>query len=97
MPDNGAHLALEKDVVVDVVVTPATAAPDTWILSDRLRRQLGELRQSSSGGFVISPEPESALAGMGLASYASLDDAMSAIATHMKGLCQLSSGDERKR
>jgi hypothetical protein len=78
---------------VDVVVTPARAAQDTWLLSDRLSRHLGKIYQAP-GGFFISPASDSALEGVPLASHASLDAAMSAIENHTKGACQLSRGNE---
>ena len=77
---------------MDVVVTPADNKPDTWMLSDRLGRTVGEIHRASNGQVVVQSEPKSALSGLRGNLYGSLDDAMSAIATHMKGECQLSSG-----
>jgi hypothetical protein len=82
---------------VDVVVTPAESKPGTWTLSDRLGRPLGEIYQASNGQVVIHPNPTSALSRVRTTQYASLDEAMSAIAHHMKGECQLSSSDEKRR
>ena len=78
---------------MDVVVTPARAAQDTWLLSDRLARHLGEIYQSPAG-FVISPASGSVLEGISLVSYVSLDAVMSAIERHTKGACQLLKGDK---
>jgi hypothetical protein len=77
---------------VDVVVTPAELRPGTWMLSDRLRRPLGTITEVSLQLFIVHAEGNSGLAGMETANFSSLDSAMSAIAKHMKGECQLSSG-----
>ncbi len=80
---------------MDVVVTPAALkSAGTWTLSDRLGRPLGTITAVSPSLFVINATRDSRLAGMGTANFPSLDDAMTAIARHMKGECQLSSGDE---
>jgi hypothetical protein len=81
---------------VDVVVTPAEFKLDTWTLSDRLGRPLGEIYQATNGQVLIHPDPKSALSGIANSPYVSLDDAMSAIALHMKGECQLSGGAKRR-
>jgi hypothetical protein len=77
---------------MDVVVTPAEFKPGTWTLSDRLRRPLGIITEVSPTIFVVTADRNSGLSKMGSVSFVSLDDAMSAIARHMKGECQLSSG-----
>ena len=82
---------------MDVVVTPAESKPGTWTLSDRLGRPLGEIYQASNGQVVIHPNPTSALSRVRTTQYASLDEAMSAIAHHLNGVCQLSSSDEKRR
>jgi hypothetical protein len=87
----------DGEVAVDVVVTPAEVKPGTWTLSDRLGRPLGEIYQASNGQVIIHPNPTSALSRVRTTQYASLDEAMSAIAHHMKGECQLSSSDEKRR
>jgi hypothetical protein len=87
----------EKEAAVDVVVTPAEFIPDTWTLSDRLGRPLGKITELSQELFVIEAGPSSSPLKMTIATFPSLDSAMSAIATIMKGECQLSSGDKRQR
>jgi hypothetical protein len=82
------------EVAVDVVVTPAKVKPGTWTLNDRLGRPLGTITEASPSLFVVNPAPNSGLSKMASASFVSLHDAMSAIARHMKGECQLSSGDD---
>jgi hypothetical protein len=82
---------------MDVVVTPAEFKPGTWTLSDRLGRPLGEIYQASKGQAIIHPIPTSILSGIRTAQYASLDEAMSAIAIYMKGECQLSNSAEKRR
>ncbi|EIM30148.1 hypothetical protein [Microvirga lotononidis] len=77
---------------MDVVVTPAEFRPGTWILSDRLQRPLGTITEVSLSLFIIHAEGNPGLAGMETATFSSLDSVMSAIAKHMKGECQLSSG-----
>jgi hypothetical protein len=85
---------LDGEAAVDVVVTPAEIKPGTWMLSDRLRRPLGTITEASPSLFVIHADGNSGLARMATADFPSLDDAMTAIARHMKGECQLSSGDK---
>jgi hypothetical protein len=82
------------EIAVDVVVTPAEFKPGIWTLSDRLGRAVGEIYQASNGQVLVHPDLKSALLGIQAIPYATLDDAMSAIASHMKGECQLSSGDK---
>jgi hypothetical protein len=77
---------------VDVVVTPAEFKPGTWMLSDRLRRPLGTITEVAPSLFTIQADGYAGLAGMEAANFPSLEIAMSAIAKHMKGECQLSSG-----
>jgi hypothetical protein len=79
---------------VDVVVRPAEFKPGTWTLSDRLGRPLGTITQISPSLFVIDADRNSRLFKMATANFPSLDSAMSAIASHMKGECQLSGDDE---
>jgi hypothetical protein len=79
---------------VDVVVRPAEFKPGTWTLSDRLGRPLGTITQISPSLFVIDAGRNSGLFKMATANFPSLDSAMSAIASHMKGECQLSGDDE---
>ena len=80
---------------MDVVVTLASMkSAGTWMLSDRLGRPLGTITEASPSSFVIDATRDSRLSGMGTANFPSLNDAMTAIARHMKGECQLSSGDE---
>ncbi|WP_114189394.1 hypothetical protein, partial [Microvirga aerophila] len=76
---------------MDVVVTPAAFKPRTWALSDRLGRPLGTITEASSSLFVIHPDRNSGLSKIGVANFPSLDEAMSAIARHMRGECQLAS------
>lgn len=83
------------EAAVDVVVLPAEFKPGTWTLSDRLGRPLGTITKASPSQFVITANPNSGLCGMASASFLSLDEAMSAIARHMRGECQLSVSDER--
>jgi hypothetical protein len=79
---------------VDVVVMPAKGKSGTWTLSDRLGRRLGKITEISQTLFVIEAESSSGPLRIATASFPSLDSAMSAIATHMKGECQLSSDDK---
>jgi hypothetical protein len=81
---------------VDVVVAPAEGKSGTWTLSDRLGRPLGTITEVSEALFVIEVDRNAGLVKMATANFPSLDSAMSAIATHMKGECQLSSGAKRR-
>ena len=76
---------------MDAVVTPAELKPGAWTLSDRLGRSLGTITEDSPSLFVIHADHSSGLFKMATASFLSLDAAMSAIARHMKGECQLAS------
>lgn len=80
---------------MDVVVTPAELKPaGIWTLSDRLGRPLGTITEASPFLFVIDAPRDSGLSEMGSDNFPSLNDAMTAIARHMKGECQLSSADK---
>jgi hypothetical protein len=78
---------------VDVVVTPAEFKPGTWMLSDRLRRPLGTITEVSPSLFTIQAGGKAGLARIESTNFVSLGSAMSAIAKHMKGECQLFSGN----
>jgi hypothetical protein len=91
--DKGYYSASSGEVSMDVVVTPAALKPaGTWTLNDRLGRPLGTITEVSPSLFVIDANRNSGLSAMGAANFPSLNDAMTAIARHMKGECQLSSG-----
>jgi hypothetical protein len=91
------YFASSGEAAVDVVVTPAELKPvGTWTLSDRLGRPLGAITQAFPSLFVIHAHRNTQLSGMDTASFPSLNDAMTAIVRHMKGECQLSSGDEKQ-
>jgi hypothetical protein len=80
---------------MDVMVTPAELKPaGIWRLSDRLGRPLGTITEASPSLFVINANRDSRLSGMATANFPSLNDAMTAIAHHMRGECQLSSADK---
>jgi hypothetical protein len=79
---------------MDVVLQPIGAASDEWCLKDRLGRHLGKVRRSSiSGNFEIAPEPTGKLQGVAPLRTSSLDAAMTTIAKHMGGTCELDSRD----
>jgi hypothetical protein len=84
---------IDGATAVDVVVTRAKINPGTWTLRDRLGRPLGTITEISPSLFVIDADRSSGLYKMATANFPTLDSAMSAIATHMKGECQLSSDD----
>ena len=79
---------------MDVNVTPARTERGTWILSDLLRRPVGQIAQILDGEFVIHQTQGSRLSGIKRGPYPSLDAALSAIETHTRGQCQLSSSNE---
>ncbi len=83
----------DGEAAVDVVVTPAELKPGTWMLSDRLRRPLGTITEVSPSLFTIQADGNLGLARLESTNFVSLGSAMSAIAKHMKGECQLSSGN----
>lgn len=71
---------------MDVVVIPSERTR-VWRLRDRLGRELGEIGCGSQDRFLIYPSPDSGLASVALRPFASLDEAMTEIACHMKGAC----------
>jgi hypothetical protein len=71
---------------MDVVVRPIGVRGTEWDLADRLGRPLGKIWKASV--FEIYPDPSSRLQGVE-SLHASLDEAMTAIARHMGGACQL--------
>jgi hypothetical protein len=80
---------------VDVNVTPSGTERGTWILSDLLRRPVGQIDQIwGDAEFVIRPIQDSRLSGIKSGPYAPLDAALSAIETHTRGQCQLSGGSK---
>ncbi len=79
---------------MDVNVTPARTQRGIWILSDLLRRPIGQIDRIVGAEFVIQPLPGSRLSGIKSGPYPSLDAALSAIETHTRGQCQLSSSNE---
>ena len=79
---------------MDVNVTPARTERGTWILSDLLRRPVGQIAQILDGEFVIYPTEGSKLSGIKRGPYPSLDAVLSAIETYTRGQCQLSSSNE---
>ena len=81
------------EAAVDVVVTRAKFKSGTWTLSDRLGRPLGTITETSPSLFVIDADRNSGLYKMATTNFPSLNGLMSAVATHMKGECQLSRDD----
>lgn len=78
---------------MDVVVTPSGPEGTSWTLKDRLGRSLGNIEKSGlATGYEIKPGPSSSLRAVPVF-YATLDDAMTAIARHMQGECTLDSQD----
>ena len=56
-PDRIRAPASGGDAVVDVNVTPARTERGTWILSDLLRRPVGQIAQILDGGVRHPPNP----------------------------------------
>jgi hypothetical protein len=52
-------------------------------------RDLGEITRAADGAFTVEPDEASDLVGVPTGPYASLDDALSAIAAHLQGQCRL--------
>lgn len=91
--DRDSYATEKVPPLMDVVLTPTGSAGDAWSLKDRLGRSLGKItKPKNSDDFQITPEPNSALAGI-KAGYASLDEAMSAIERKTNGACTLDSQD----
>jgi hypothetical protein len=78
---------------MDVVVTPTGSEGTSWSLKDRLGRHLGDIERSGlATGFEIKPKPSSSLQAVPT-SHATLNEAMTAIASQMQGECTLDSQD----
>ncbi|MHB2208282.1 hypothetical protein [Methylobacterium sp. CM6257] len=78
---------------MDVVVTPTGSEGTSWSLKDRLGRLLGAIELSGlATGFEIKPELSGGLRAVPTF-HATLNDAMTAIAKHMRGECSLDSRD----
>ena len=73
---------------MDVLVSRGQGAK-VWQLRDRLGRDLGLISWLPQGYF-IRPVPGTTLSAVALRPFATLDDAMAEIATHAKGVCELS-------
>jgi len=71
---------------MDVILTPTGSKGASWSLKDRLGRHLGEIREDV--GFAIIPAAGTGLQNIPL-HHASLDAAMTAVAKHMAGACEL--------
>lgn len=80
---------------MDIVVT-ASSNPKVHDLTDRLGRRAGIIEHMSPMAYAIHPEAGGALDGLGRRTVPTLDEAMSVIADHTKGACQLASGDHRE-
>ncbi|MCJ2037385.1 hypothetical protein FV232_03320 [Methylobacterium sp. WL30] len=78
---------------MDVVLTPTGSAGKAWDLKDRLGRSLGKItRPKDTDDFQIQPDEAGLLVTVKRA-HASLDAAMSAIASVANGACTLDSQD----
>jgi hypothetical protein len=77
---------------VDIVVTPSSN-PKVHDLMDRLGRRAGVIEHIPPMAYAIRPESGGALDGLGRRTVPTLDEAMSVIAEHTKGACQLASDD----
>jgi hypothetical protein len=78
---------------MDIVVTPSSELGLSR-LTDRLGRSAGTIERIPPLAYAIFPQPGGALNGLGQGTVKSLDEAMSAIAIHTKGGCQLASGEQ---
>ena len=78
---------------MDVVLTPTGSTGNAWTLDDRLGRKLGTVtKPDDTDNVLIQPEPAGLLESV-KKEHASLDAAMSAIATAANGACTLDSRD----
>lgn len=75
---------------MDVTLKAVKSEINEWSLQDRLGRNLGKIREA--GNFVITPIPGGALQAV-KPLHNSLDEAMTEIARHMNGACELDSQD----
>ena len=75
---------------MDVIVT-ADLDGKVWMMTDLLGRDMGHVRESKLGRFVIEPAGQAVKTMMALKSesYPSLDAALAAIEVHTRGVCRL--------
>jgi hypothetical protein len=78
---------------MDIIVTPSSEL-GLYRLTDRLGRPAGTIERIPPLAYVIRPEPGGVLDGLGRRTVPTLDEAMSVIALHTKGACQLASGEK---
>jgi hypothetical protein len=81
---------------VDVTVTQREGA-GLWQLTDLLGRSMGHIQREAPGKFIVTPEGQAleTMEGMNLGPFVTLDDALSEIETHTRGVCRLDSGQDR--
>ena len=82
---------------MDVIVTPASGPREVWTLTDRLGRKVGEVTCSAEGEFVITAADTRSNAPLAKISAVqpSLDAALDAVASCLKGICQFSSAEDK--
>ena len=73
---------------MDVLVT--AMADDTWTLTDLLGREMGCVRKTDLGTFIIEPAGQAVetMAAIVARSYPSVDGALAAIEEHTRGVCR---------
>ena len=75
---------------MDVTVTPGGKG-EAWQLTDLLGRSMGVIKVSAPGQYMIEPAGGAVVTMKGILEgpYKSLDDALTAIETHTRGVCRL--------
>jgi hypothetical protein len=78
---------------LDVMVRPV---PDRneWLLTDLLGRSMGVIRTTERAAFLVEPEGNAGvtMTGMRCGPFHTLDEALTAIETHTRGVCRREPG-----
>ena len=74
---------------MDVTVTPNSGGK-AWMLTDLLGRNMGSVKISKFGLFIIDPAGHAVetMAPLGSKSYDTLDATLAAIEEHTRGVCR---------
>lgn len=72
-------------------VTVKRASENEWSMVDLLGRSMGQIREDPPKHFTIHPDGQAmeTMADLKPGPYASLDEALSEIETHTRGVCRM--------
>jgi hypothetical protein len=72
-------------------ITVKRASENEWSMVDLLGRSMGQIREDPPKHFTIHPDGQAmeTMADLKPGPYASLDEALSEIETHTRGVCRM--------